>query len=90
MTDIELRALAGVLVKGFNIQPNNRLGDGVDFNDRAFLRSFPYMARPSTRSPISHHRTEPGNAAGDKDRKDDDDDDLKAGRSTRSSPRSTS
>jgi len=24
VTDIELRALAGVLVKGFNIAPNNR------------------------------------------------------------------
>ena len=33
VTDIELRAVAGVLVDGFNIAPNNRLGDGIDAND---------------------------------------------------------
>jgi len=58
VTDIELRALAGVLVKGFDIEPNNRLGDGVDFNDRRFLDHFPYVTRPS--DPLaSNHRVDP-------------------------------
>lgn len=43
--DIALRAVAGVLA-GFNVSPNNALGDGVDFNDKACLSSFPYVATP--------------------------------------------
>jgi len=64
VTDIELRALAGVLVPGFNIAPNNRLGDGVDFNERAFLTKFPYVAFPHDGYAHNHHRTEPPSSAG--------------------------
>ncbi|MDQ6893502.1 MAG: DUF4331 domain-containing protein [Acidobacteriota bacterium] len=46
VVDIELRVLAGVLVSGFNVSPNNALGDGVDGPDVAFLTGFPYVARP--------------------------------------------
>jgi hypothetical protein len=47
VVDIELRVVAGVLVPGFNVAPNNALTDGVDTNDKAFLSSFPYTALPS-------------------------------------------
>jgi hypothetical protein len=46
VVDIELRVLAGVLVEGFNVAPNNQLGDGVDANDLPFLPNFPYLATP--------------------------------------------
>jgi hypothetical protein len=46
VTDIELRVVAGVLVDGFNIEPNNQLGDGVDANDVPFLPNFPYVGTP--------------------------------------------
>ncbi len=46
VTDIELRVVAGVLVDGFNVAPNNRLGDGIDANDMPFLPYFPYVAPP--------------------------------------------
>ncbi len=44
--DVSLRVVAGVLVPGFNIKPNNQLGDGVDRTFRPFLDSFPYQATP--------------------------------------------
>lgn len=34
VTDISLRAVAGVLNPSFNVAPNNLLGDGVNHNDR--------------------------------------------------------
>lgn len=46
VTDISLRAVAGVLVPGYNVYPNNALGDGVDQNDTAFLTAFPYVGTP--------------------------------------------
>ena len=46
VVDIALRAVAGVLVEGFNVSPNNALGDGVDENDLQFLPYFPYLASP--------------------------------------------
>ncbi|HEY3057165.1 MAG TPA: DUF4331 domain-containing protein [Thermoanaerobaculia bacterium] len=46
VVDIELQVVAGVLVSGFNKQPNNLLTDGVDANDKLFLTSFPYLASP--------------------------------------------
>src|SRR5262245_28032496 len=46
VVDISLQVVAGVLVSGFNIEPNNRLGDGVDQNDVPFLDHFPFCARP--------------------------------------------
>ena len=46
VVDISLRVVAGVLVPGFNVAPNNQLGDGVDANDKPFLPYFPYVAPP--------------------------------------------
>jgi hypothetical protein len=44
VTDIFFRFAAGVLVSGFNVFPNNRLGDGVNTNDLPFQETFPYVA----------------------------------------------
>jgi hypothetical protein len=44
VTDIELRAVAGVLDPKFAISPNKDLGDGVDANEVAYKTSFPYVA----------------------------------------------
>jgi hypothetical protein len=44
--DISLRAVAGVLVDGFNKAPNNALSDGVQSNDKPYLNQFPYLATP--------------------------------------------
>jgi hypothetical protein len=46
VVDIELQVVAGVLVPGFNKQPNNMLTQGVPTNDVPFLSSFPYLASP--------------------------------------------
>lgn len=53
VTDIELKAVAegyGEFLNGLlglpNRSPNNLVGDGVDANDKPFLRSFPYQAAP--------------------------------------------
>jgi hypothetical protein len=46
VVDIALRVVAGVLVDGFNVAPNNALGDGVQANDKPFSRVFPYLAPP--------------------------------------------
>jgi hypothetical protein len=55
VVDIELRVVAGVLVPGFNVVPNNQLGDGVDANDLPFLPFFPYVAPPQNpRNPLHH------------------------------------
>jgi len=43
--DIAARVVAGgVLVTGFNVAPNNRLGDGVNTNDLPYQETFPYVA----------------------------------------------
>jgi hypothetical protein len=45
VTDISLRAVAGVLAGGqFAGAPYNRLGDGVNANDVAYQETFPYVA----------------------------------------------
>jgi hypothetical protein len=45
VTDITLRALVGVLAgPPFNQFPNNRLGDGVNTNDRPYQETFPYVS----------------------------------------------
>jgi Domain of unknown function (DUF4331) len=46
VVDIELRVLAGVLVDGFNIAPNNQLGDGVDGPDTPYIAGFPFLWTP--------------------------------------------
>jgi hypothetical protein len=60
VVDIELRVVAGVLVDGFNISPNNRLGDGVDANDLPFLPYFPYIAPPQNPLNHEHHKGQHG------------------------------
>lgn len=62
VVDIELRAVAGVLVSGFNISPNNVLGDGVDVNDKPFRSQFPYVALSHDGLTHEHHRVEPAHA----------------------------
>jgi hypothetical protein len=44
VTDISLRAVAGVLNTAFNKFPNNALGDGVNVNDAPTRTAFPYLA----------------------------------------------
>jgi len=46
VVDIGFRALAGVLVPGFGVAPNNELGDGVNSNDVPLLNRFPFHAPP--------------------------------------------
>lgn len=60
VTDIELRAVAGVTYALFHpswvLDPlANRLGDGVDQNDKPFKTSFPYMAMPHQGLNHDHH-----------------------------------
>lgn len=58
VTDIALRAVAGVLVNGFNIYPNNMLGDGVNTNDVPYQETFPYVAW--AQSGRNSHHIDPG------------------------------
>jgi hypothetical protein len=61
VVDIALQVVAGVLVGDeFNVAPNNQLGDGVDYNDRQFLDTFPYVALPYEGFEHKHHRQKPG------------------------------
>jgi hypothetical protein len=46
VVDIELRVVAGVLVDGFNVAPNNALSDLVGGPDLPFLPGFPYVQTP--------------------------------------------
>ncbi len=46
VVDIELRVVAGVLVDGFNVAPNNALSDLVDGPDQRYLPGFPYLGTP--------------------------------------------
>ncbi|MCC6539989.1 MAG: DUF4331 domain-containing protein [Bryobacterales bacterium] len=63
VTDIALRVVVGgVLVPGFNKFPNNRLGDGVNVNDKDPVLSFPYMA-PSPSGRDRRH-VDPGEEGG--------------------------
>jgi len=65
VTDISLRAVAGVFNPAFNISPNNRLGDGVNVNDAPYRTTFPYLANsPSGRDRRHIDPGEPGCTAG--------------------------
>lgn len=55
VVDIELRVVAGALVEGFNVAPNNLLGDGVSANDLPFLPQFPFAATPHQGFDHQHH-----------------------------------
>ncbi len=46
VVDISERVIAGVLVSGYNISPNNALGDGVNAAAGTFSGTFPYLATP--------------------------------------------
>ena len=60
VVDIELRVVAGVLVDGFNVAPNNQLGDGIDANDVPYLPYFPYVAPPHNPRNHEHHDVQHG------------------------------
>jgi hypothetical protein len=60
VVDIELRVAAGVLVPGFNIKPNNQLGDGVNANDVPLLPYFPYVAPAQSGFAHEHPSSLPG------------------------------
>ena len=61
VVDISLRFVAGMLAPGFNVAPNNLLGDGVNANDVPFRTSFPYLAdSPSGRNRRHIDPGEPG------------------------------
>lgn len=65
VTDISLRAVAGVLNPTFNVFPNNRLGDGVNVNDAPYRTTFPYFSdAPSGRDRRHLDPGEPGCTAG--------------------------
>ena len=65
VTDISLRAVAGVLNPAFNHSPNNVLGDGVNVNDAPYRTTFPYLAdAPSGRDRRHIDPGEPGCTAG--------------------------
>jgi Domain of unknown function (DUF4331) len=65
VTDVALRAVAGVLNPSFNKFPNNTLGDGVNVNDAPYRTSFPYLANaPSGRNHRHIDPGEPGCTAG--------------------------
>jgi hypothetical protein len=57
VVDIAERVVAGAtpFTPEFNVAPNNRLGDGLDANDRPFLPYFPYVAPPHDPLDHEHH-----------------------------------
>lgn len=77
VVDIAERVVAGVLVPGFNKAPNNRLGDGVDYNDRPFLPTFPYVAPPFSGFASPHSLRARSNPPGDAPSRGDSDHDMR-------------
>ncbi|HYO77200.1 MAG TPA: DUF4331 domain-containing protein [Thermoanaerobaculia bacterium] len=67
VVDISLRVVAGVLVPGFDREPNKLLTDGVNENDRAFLSTFPYVALPHQGFESRPHATSGGTGATSQD-----------------------
>jgi hypothetical protein len=63
VTDIELRVIAGSLLKPQDGGKQIPLGDGVDQNDKPFSASFPYAASPNSGfGGLPPKRTEPAHA----------------------------
>jgi hypothetical protein len=62
VTDIELRVIAGALLKPEEGGKQIPLGDGVDQNDRPFRTAFPYVALPTDGLTGLAKRTEPAHA----------------------------
>jgi hypothetical protein len=62
VTDIELRVIAGALLKPEQGGKQIPLGDGVDSNDKPFRTAFPYVALPDSGFNAAIGRTEPAHA----------------------------
>src|SRR5690349_1817188 len=62
VTDIELRVIAGALLKPSEGGKQIPLGDGVDQNDHPFRTAFPYVATPRDGFSGIVKRTEPAHA----------------------------
>jgi Domain of unknown function (DUF4331) len=62
VTDIELRVIAGALLKPDQGGKQIPLGDGVDRNDKPFRAAFPYVALPTSGFDSNLKRTEPAHA----------------------------
>jgi uncharacterized protein DUF4331 len=62
VTDIELRVIAGALLKPEQGGKQIPLGDGVDQNDKPFRTAFPYVALPDSGFNAAIGRTEPAHA----------------------------
>ena len=62
VVDIAERVVAGVLVPGFDIAPNNQLGDGIDANDKPYLPYFPYVAPPHNPFDYTHRSVQHGSS----------------------------
>ena len=62
VTDIELRVIAGALLKPEQGGKQIPLGDGVDQNDLPFRSTFPYVALPHDGFGGLAKRTEPAHA----------------------------
>ena len=62
VTDIELRVIAGALLKPDEGGKQIPLGDGVDQNDKPFRAAFPYVALPDSGFDSNLKRTEPAHA----------------------------
>jgi hypothetical protein len=60
VTDIATQVVAGVLNPLFNTFPNNRIGDGVNGNDRTYQETFPYVAFANSGRQSRH--VDPGEA----------------------------
>jgi hypothetical protein len=62
VTDIELRVIAGALLKPEQGGKQIPLGDGIDSNDKPFRTSFPYVALPDSGFQTKFGRIEPAHA----------------------------
>jgi hypothetical protein len=62
VTDIELRVIAGALLKPEDGGKQIPLGDGVDQNDKPFRSAFPYVGPPTDGLTGLAKRTEPAHA----------------------------
>src|SRR5215208_7810271 len=62
VTDIELRVIAGALLKPEEGGKQIPLGDGVDRNDKPFRSAFPYVSPPTDGFTGLQKRTEPPHA----------------------------
>jgi hypothetical protein len=60
VTDVSARAVVGVLNPAFNVFPNNRIGDGVNTNDKPYQESFPYVS--FSQSGRDSRKVDPGEA----------------------------